>query len=74
MISLVNDNRLFDHKPMLGFVNPLLYSRRFRDKGVNDVLHGFNPGCGTDGFKADYGWDPVRPAALVSFRIVFNVG
>ena len=56
----------------LGFLNPLLYTGQFRRKVVNDILIGSNQGCGTDGFEADYGWDPVRPAALVSFPSHFQ--
>ena len=70
---MVNDNRLSEQRRMLGFINPLLYSREVLNRAVNDVVEGFNPGCGTDGFEAKIGWDPVRPAALVSFRVIFNV-
>ena len=28
-------------------------------KGLTDVIHGFNPGCKTKGFEATIGWDPV---------------
>ena len=71
LISLVNRFRFKERKVFdlnrLGFLNPLLYTGQFRRKVVNDILIGSNPGCGTEGFEADYGWDPVRPAALVSF-------
>ena len=43
---------------------PLLYTRQFRRKVVNNILIGSNPGCGTEGIEPDYGWGPVRPAAL----------
>ena len=73
MISLVNFFRLIKFRPMLGFVNPLLYSDKFkRMMGINDILFGANPGCGTDGFVATEGWDPVRLAALVSFPSHFQ--
>ena len=65
IVSLVNGYHIFRSKPTLGFLNPLLYSPGFR--GVKDILFGTNPGCGTDGFPADVGWDPVRPNVLVSF-------
>jgi len=26
---------------------------------LNDITSGSNPGCGTDGFNATVGWDPV---------------
>ena len=70
MISLVNDYRLSEQRHTLGFINPLLYSKRF--KGVNDIILGAITGCGTDGFVAAKGWDPVRPATLVSFPSHFQ--
>ena len=30
--------------------------------GINDIASGKNPGCGTEGFEAVKGWDPVRTA------------
>ena len=78
LISLVNRFRFNERTPYnlnrLGFLNPLLYTGQFRRKVVNDILIGSNQGCGTDGFEADYGWDPVRPAALVSFPSHFQCG
>ena len=51
----------------LGFLNPWLYSNEVRThKGLKDIVQGKNPGCGTEGFEAREGWDPVRPATLVS--------
>ena len=64
IISLMNDYRIFNKKPPLGFLNPWLYFRGLR--GFNDIRFGANPGCNTGGFRADVGWDPVRPAALAS--------
>ena len=70
IVSLINDFRIFNYRPTLGFLNPLLYSNGV--KGLNDVKIGANPGCNTDGFMAADGWDPVRPAELVSFRNRFQ--
>ena len=54
-------------KAPLGFLNYWLYSDEVLNvKGINDILDGSNPGCGTIGFEATDGWDPVRPATLVS--------
>lgn len=58
MVALVNDQLLNAGRPPLGFLNPLLYS--VGAAGVfNDIDVGSNPGCGTDGFPALPGWDPV---------------
>ena len=61
MVALVNDEMLNAGLPPLGFLNPLLYSTGAA--GVfNDIDVGNNPGCGSDGFPALKGWDPVRPS------------
>jgi tripeptidyl-peptidase-1 len=59
IISLLNDYLLSEGEKPLGFLNPWLYGRGL--KGLNDITSGSNPGCGTDGFTAIAGWDPVRP-------------
>ena len=63
IISLLNDYRLFRGKKPFGFLNPWLYGVGLA--GLNDIDEGSNPGCGTEGFKAVTGWDPVRPTKLV---------
>ena len=35
-----------------------IYSDNFRS-AFNDITNGTNPGCGTEGFSAVPGWDPV---------------
>ncbi|KAH9007873.1 subtilisin-like protein [Lactarius hengduanensis] len=66
IISLLNDYLITNGRPPLGFLNVRLYSDGFA--GLNDITSGSNPGCGTDGFSAIPGWDPVRPARPVSLR------
>ncbi|KAF9046284.1 subtilisin-like protein [Panaeolus papilionaceus] len=58
IITLVNDARLAIGKKPVGFLNPLLYSPLFRG-AFNDITSGGNQGCGTPGFTATTGWDPV---------------
>ena len=65
MVSLLNDYLISKGKSPLGFLNPLIYSTGAT--GFNDITSGSNPGCGTNGFTAGKGWDPVR--ALLS-RVV----
>lgn len=56
MLTLVNEKRLQAGKSPVGFVNPVLYA----NPGIfNDIRHGLNPGCATEGFEAGEGWDPV---------------
>jgi len=56
VIALVNDQLLRAGKPALGFLNPFLYAN---PQAFNDITTGNNPGCGTQGFPALAGWDPV---------------
>ncbi|KAF8263862.1 subtilisin-like protein [Lactarius quietus] len=66
IISLLNDYLISKGQPPLGFLNPWLYSEGLA--GINDITSGSNPGCGTDGFAAVVGWDPVRPSRVVSLK------
>lgn len=56
IIALVNDARIAAGKSPLGFLNPFIYAN---PSMFNDVTTGNNPGCGTPGFYAAAGWDPV---------------
>ncbi|KAG0239376.1 peptidase S8/S53 domain-containing protein [Mortierella sp. GBAus27b] len=57
IIALINDQLLAEKKPPLGFLNPFLYTKGVQ--GLNDILAGDNPSCGTTGFPAKSGWDPI---------------
>lgn len=65
VFSLLNDFRLSKGKTSLGFINPLIYSTAA--KGFNDITSGSNPGCGTAGFTAVKGWDPVTGLGTPDF-------
>ena len=56
LVTRVNDERIRAGKKPVGFLNPALY--RHAD-AFNDVVSGDNRGCGTPGFVAAKGWDPV---------------
>lgn len=56
LLNRINEERLAVGKGPVGFVNPVLYDH---PEVLNDVMNGTNPGCGTDGFSAVKGWDPV---------------
>ncbi|KAF8073566.1 subtilisin-like protein [Lyophyllum atratum] len=58
LITLVNDARIAQGKGPVGFINPAIYSTTFKD-AFNDITSGGNQGCGTPGFTATAGWDPV---------------
>jgi len=56
IVTLLNQARLDVGKKSVGFLNPTLYAH----PGVlNDITTGGNQGCGTPGFTATTGWDPV---------------
>jgi tripeptidyl-peptidase-1 len=57
VIALVNDALLAAGKPVLGFLNPWLYSTGHT--AFTDILSGSAIGCGGAGFPAAVGWDPV---------------
>ncbi|KUJ06660.1 tripeptidyl peptidase-like protein [Mollisia scopiformis] len=57
VISLVNDALLAAGKPVLGFMNPWLYS--VGSTAFTDITNGSAIGCNTTGFPATTGWDPV---------------
>ncbi|GLB42699.1 putative pro-kumamolisin, activation domain [Lyophyllum shimeji] len=66
VFALLNDFRLASGKPSLGFINPLIYSTA--SKGFNAVVSGSNPGCGTAGFPAKAGWNPVTGLGTPDFE------
>jgi tripeptidyl-peptidase-1 len=65
IVSLLNEQRVVGGQgngQPLGFLNPMLYQWGYssgQDSPFSDVTQGNNPGCGTDGFFATEGWDPV---------------
>jgi hypothetical protein len=56
IINRINEARLNVNKNPIGFINPALYAH---PEILNDITNGTNPGCGTVGFSAVPGWDPV---------------
>ncbi|KAG9124088.1 hypothetical protein FRC07_012889 [Ceratobasidium sp. 392] len=65
VISLLNDYRLSKGKKPLGFLNPWLYANADM---LNDITFGRNSGCGTQGFNATIGWDPVTGLGTPNFE------
>ncbi|KAF8216791.1 family S53 protease [Mycena galopus ATCC 62051] len=64
VIGLINDELVASGKSPLGFLNPWLYANA---AALNDVTTGSNPGCGTNGFPAKAGWDPVTGLGTPNF-------
>lgn len=82
IIGLLNDARLRAGKPVLGFLNPLLYSQGY--DALNDIIDGHSYGCGginpqtnkaVNGsvipgayWNATEGWDPVTGLGTPDFQ------
>ncbi|KZT01332.1 subtilisin-like protein [Laetiporus sulphureus 93-53] len=66
ILSAVNDARLADGKGPIGFINPTIYTSTFM-AAFHDITNGTNPGCGTEGFYAEPGWDPVTGVGTPDF-------
>ncbi|KAH8995546.1 tripeptidyl peptidase I, isoform CRA_e [Lactarius hatsudake] len=71
IISLLNDYLITNGRPPLGFLNIRLYGDGFA--GLNDITSGSNPGCGTNGFSAVPGWDPVTGLGMPDFEKLQNI-
>ncbi|KAK6440381.1 hypothetical protein LTR95_003388 [Oleoguttula sp. CCFEE 5521] len=56
VITLINEERTAVGKGPVGFINPVLYAHPYV---LNDIKNGSNPNCGSSGFSAVSGWDPV---------------
>ncbi|KAI1084228.1 peptidase S8/S53 domain-containing protein [Whalleya microplaca] len=56
VITLINQERQAVGKGSVGFINPVLYSHPWT---LTDIKNGSNPNCGSSGFAAVDGWDPV---------------
>ncbi|PSS25469.1 hypothetical protein M430DRAFT_56216 [Amorphotheca resinae ATCC 22711] len=70
IITLINEKRLAAGKSTVGFVNPVLYQN---PDAFKDITTGDNPGCGTDGFSAVKGWDPVTGLGTPIFSKLLDV-
>ncbi|TFK53218.1 subtilisin-like protein [Heliocybe sulcata] len=66
ILTSINDARLAIGKGPIGFINPTIYSSAFTS-AFNDITNGTNPGCGTVGFDAEPGWDPVTGLGTPNF-------
>ncbi|KAF8258635.1 subtilisin-like protein [Lactarius quietus] len=65
IFSLLNDYQLSKGRDPLGWLNPWLYEDGFET--LFDIVGGSNPGCGTRGFPAINGWDPVTGLGTLDF-------
>lgn len=72
IFSAINDARLAASKSPIGFINPTIYTPAFM-AAFNDITNGTNPGCGTEGFYAEPGWDPVTGVGTPNFSKLLSL-
>jgi tripeptidyl-peptidase I len=70
IITLINEQRLNAGKSSVGFVNPIMYAH---PEVFNDITNGSNPNCGTTGFLAAEGWDPVSGLGTPNFPSLLSL-
>ncbi|KAJ5087399.1 hypothetical protein N7456_011015 [Penicillium angulare] len=70
ILTLINEERLAAGKSTVGFVNPTLYEN---PDAFFDITKGNNSGCGTPGFYAAEGWDPVTGLGSPSYPALLKV-
>ena len=70
IVNRINEERLAAGKGPVGFISPVLYA----NPGVlNDIKNGSNPGCGTNGFDAVEGWDPLTGLGTPNFEKMLDL-
>ncbi|KAF2674224.1 subtilisin-like protein [Microthyrium microscopicum] len=70
ILTLINEQRLNAGKNTIGFINPVLYEN---PQMMKDVVKGQNRGCGTTGFDATTGWDPLTGLGTPIFPKMLEV-
>lgn len=70
IITLINEQRIAAGKSAVGFINPVLYEN---PSALNDITSGGNEGCGTAGFTAVAGWDPVTGLGTPNYEKLLAV-
>ncbi|KAI2627126.1 peptidase S8/S53 domain-containing protein [Xylaria nigripes] len=70
IVTLLNEARMEIGKGPIGFLNPTLYQH---PEAFNDITIGGNPGCGTNGFPASPGWDPVTGLGTPNYEKLLKV-
>jgi tripeptidyl-peptidase-1 len=70
IITLINEQRAQAGKSAVGFINPTIYEN---PSAFNDITSGGNQGCGTAGFTAVQGWDPVTGLGTPDYQKLLSV-
>ncbi|CAK4006177.1 related to Tripeptidyl-peptidase sed1 [Lecanosticta acicola] len=69
IINRVNEERIAAGKKPVGFLNPTLYAH---PEIFHDITVGNNSGCGTPGFYAAPGWDPVTGLGTPNYPAILS--
>jgi len=80
IITLLNEIRLRNSQPVLGFLNPWIYQTASTNpEAFNDIVVGEN-GCSANpsnccpySFSAAPGWDPVTGVGSPKFNVLKNL-
>ncbi|KFO24717.1 tripeptidyl-peptidase 1 [Fukomys damarensis] len=75
ILSLINEHRILNGQPPLGFLNPRLYQQH--GAGLFDVTHGCHESCLNEelqgeGFCSGPGWDPVTGWGTPNFPVLLK--
>ena len=78
VVALLNDLRLKEGKPSLGFLNPFLYQHAdaFHDQTAGDTCGNWTKGCNCTnsawgrGFPAVSGWDPSSGLGTPNYALL----
>ncbi|KAF8855496.1 hypothetical protein BDZ45DRAFT_595496, partial [Acephala macrosclerotiorum] len=70
IITKINDARLNAGKSLVGSLNPVIYEDEW---AFNDVVDGFNYGCGGEAFVAAEGWDSITGLGTPDFGRLFLI-
>eukprot|EP01084_Bolivina_argentea_P284458 487516_1 len=69
VMALLNDLRLQNGMPPLGFLNPFLYQTAGKDAtALNDITSGRNTGCGGAAYPAEKGWDAASGYGTPNYK------
>ncbi|KAL8832256.1 MAG: hypothetical protein Q9191_000388 [Dirinaria sp. TL-2023a] len=70
ILNRINEERIAAGKKTIGFANPTLYAN---PTALHDITVGNNSGCGTSGFFAAKGWDPVTGLGTPNYPALLKV-